>query len=62
MLNLAIDWELFRDLNPVRKVKFFKELNIGRRVLRSEEEEKLLQAASPYLQALMNTGLRTGEV
>jgi hypothetical protein len=22
MFNLAIDWELFRDLNPVRKVKF----------------------------------------
>jgi len=25
MFNLAIDWELFRDINPVRKVKFFRE-------------------------------------
>lgn len=41
MFNLAIDWELFRGLNPVRKVKFFKEFNTGTRVLSPEEEESL---------------------
>lgn len=66
MFNLAIDWELFRDLNPVRKVKFFKEFNTGTRVVNPEEEEKLLRNAAPYLQDLirfaLNTGLRTGEI
>ena len=66
MFNLAIDWELFRDLNPVRKVRFFKELNIGTRVLSSEEEEELLQNAAPFLQDMirfdLNTGLRSGEI
>ena len=66
MFNLAIDWELFRDLNPVRKVKFFKELNTGTRVLSPQEEESLLRNAAPYIQDLirfaLNTGLRTGEI
>ena len=66
MFNLAIDWELFRDLNPVRKVKFFKEFNTGTRVVSAEEEEKLLRNAAPFLQDLirfaLNTGLRTGEL
>jgi len=66
MFNLAIDWELFRDLNPVRKVKSFRELNIGTRVLSPEEEEKLLQNAAPFLQDIirfdLNTGLRSGEI
>jgi integrase len=66
MFNLAIDWELFRDINPVRKVKFFRELNTGARVLSAEEEERLLRNAAPYLQDLirfdLNTGLRSGEI
>jgi integrase len=66
MFNLAIDWELFRDPNPVRKVKFFQELNTGTRVVSPEEEERLLRNAAPYLQDLIrfdvNTGLRTGEL
>lgn len=66
MFNLAIDWELFRDLNPVRKVKFFKELNTGTRVLRPEEDGMLFRNAAPYLQDLirfdLNTGLRRGEL
>jgi len=66
MFNLAADWELFRDLNPVRKVKFFKEFNTGTRVVSPEEEERLLRNAAPYLQDLirfdLNTGLRIGEV
>jgi integrase len=66
MFNLAIDWDLFLDLNRVRRVKFFQELNIGRRVLSPDEEEKLVQNAAPFLQGLiqfaLNTGLRVGEL
>ncbi len=65
MFNLAIDWELFRDLNSVRKVKFFREFNTGTPVLSAEEEEKLLRNSAPYLQDLirfaLNTGLRMGK-
>jgi integrase len=66
MFNLAIDWELFRDLNPVHKVKFFKEFNTGTLVLSPQEEESLLRNAAPYILDLirfaLNTGLRTGEI
>ena len=66
MFNLAITWDLFLAANPVRKVKFFREFNIGLRVVSSEEEKDLLQNASPYLQDLirfaLNTGLRIGEI
>lgn len=66
MFNLAITWDLFLGLNPVRKVKFFREVNTGIRVLSPQEEEKLLQNAIPYLQDLirfaLNTGLRIGEI
>ena len=66
MFNLAITWDLYLGLNPVRKVKFFREFNNRLRVLSPEEEEKLLQNAIPYLQDLirfaLNTGLRVGEI
>lgn len=66
MFNLAIDWELFPGCNPVRKVKFFRELNTGRRVISPEEEERLIRNAAPFLQDLirfsLNTGLRRGEL
>jgi len=66
MFNVAIDWDLFRDINPVRKVKFFRELNIGVRVVSPDEEGKLLRNAAPYIQDVirfaLNTGLRTGEI
>ena len=66
MFNLAINWDLFLDVNPVRKVKFFREFNTGLRVFSPEEEKSLLQNASPYLQDLirfaLNTGLRIGEI
>ena len=66
MFNLAIDWELFRDINPVRKVKFFRELNTGVRIVSPDEEGKLLRNAAPYIQDVirfaLNTGLRTGEI
>jgi len=66
MFNLAIAWDLFLDLNPFRKVKFFREINISLRVVSPEEEEKLLRNAAPYIQDLirfaLNTGLRIGEI
>jgi integrase len=66
MFNLAINWDLFLNLNPVRRVKFFREFNIRSRVLSPEEERKLLPNAAPFLQDLMrfalSTGLRTGEL
>jgi len=66
MFNLGIEWDLYLGLNPFRKVKFFREFNIGLRVLSLEEEEKLLRNAAPYLQDLicfaLNTGLRVGEI
>jgi integrase len=66
MFNLAITWDLFLDLNPVRKVKFFREINTGLRVVSPEEEAKLLRNASPYVQDViqfaLNTGLRIGEI
>lgn len=43
MFNLAITWDFFFDLNPVRKVKFFKEFNTGARIVSPEEEEKLIR-------------------
>jgi integrase len=66
MFNLAIDWDLFLGANPVRKVKFFQELNLGFRILTGEEERKLLANATPYIQDIaafaLNTGLRIGEI
>lgn len=66
MFNLGIEWDLYLGLNPFRKVKFFREFNIGLRVLSPEEEEKLLRNAAPYLQDLicfaLNTGMRIGEI
>jgi integrase len=66
MFNLAISWDLFLDLNPFRKVKFFREVNFGLRIVSPEEEETLLRNASPYIQDIvrfgLNTGLRIGEI
>jgi integrase len=66
MFNLATNWDLFLGSNPVRKVKFFRELNIGTRIVSPEEEERLIRNAAPFIQDLMlfalNTGLRVGEI
>jgi len=66
MFNLAIDWELYLGSNPVRKVKFFQELNLGFRILSEEEKRRLLANATPHIQDLivsdLNTGLRIGEM
>ena len=66
MFNLAIDWDFFFAVNPVRRVKFFREFTIRARVLGIEEEKRLIQHASPFLQDLivfgLHTGLRVGEI
>ena len=66
MFNLAIEWDLFLDRNPVCRVKYFKEFSFRRRVVTLGEEEKLIRNASPFLQDLivfaLNTGLRIGEI
>jgi integrase len=66
MLNLAIAWDLFLDLNPFRKVKFFREFNTGIRVLCPEEETEFLKCAAPYIQDIarfaLGTGLRIGDI
>jgi len=66
MLNLAIDWDLYLGSNPLRKVKFFQEVNTGFRVLSLEEESKLLTNATPAIQDIvlyaLNTGSRIGEI
>jgi integrase len=60
MFNLAITWDLFLNANPVRKVKFFREFNIGLRVVSPEEEKSLLANASVYLQDLIRFALNKG--
>lgn len=66
MFNLAIDWDLYLSSNPLRKVKFFQEVNTGFRVLSSEEESRLLAKATPAIQDIvlyaLNTGSRIGEI
>jgi hypothetical protein len=47
MFNLAIDWDLYLGSNPVRKVKFFQEINLGFRTQSGEEERRLLANATP---------------
>jgi integrase len=66
MFNLAIDWDLYVGSNPLRKVKFFQEINTGFRVLKPDEETRLLRNATPAIQDIvlyaLNTGSRIGEI
>ena len=66
MFNLAINWDLYAGLNPLRKVKFFQEVTLGFRVLHPEEETRLLKHATPAIQDIviyaLNTGCRIGEI
>jgi integrase len=66
MFNLAIDWDLYLGSNLLRKVKFFQEVNTGLRVLKPDEETRLLRNATPEIQDIvayaLNTGSRIGEI
>ena len=65
MFNLGIAWDKCV-INPVSKVKFFKEEIKGVRVLTEEEEHRLLECSSDHLKAILitalNTGMRYGEI
>ena len=66
IFNVAIDWDHAAD-NPVRKVKFLSENDSFReRVLRENEEVRLLEACSPHIKPIvmvaLHTGMRKGEV
>jgi integrase len=66
MFNLAIDWDLHIGSNPLRKVKYFQEVNTGFRVLNPDEQTRLLRNATPAIQDVilyaLNTGSRIGEI
>jgi integrase len=66
MFNLAINWDLYLGSTPVRKVKFFQEMNLGFRTLTLDEERKLFASTTPYIHDVasfaVNTGLRIGEI
>ena len=64
LFSLAILWGE-AEVNPVKRVKFFREDNQVERILTLEEEVRLLAAASdrlrPILVLALNTGMRLGE-
>jgi integrase len=66
MFNLASAWDLFLGINPLRKVRFFRENSITLRTLSPEEEERFVSNSSPYIADLarfaLNTGMRIGEI
>jgi integrase len=66
MYSLAIDWG-FAHLNPVKKIKFFSEKdNLKERILKKDEEARLLTTCVAHLQPVLivalNTGMRLGEI
>ena len=66
LFNMAEKWGLYRGRNPVKGVKFLSENNLQFRSLTEEEEARLLEHCSPYLQDLVtfaiHTGLRLGDI
>lgn len=66
MFNLAMDWN-FADENPVLRVKLFSEKDtMKERILKEEEEVKLLAESPDYLRPILvvalQTGMRRGEI
>lgn len=61
MFRLAIDWDLYLGLNPVRRVKFFPEPNVAKRILSLDEEERLIRNAAPFLQDLIRPEHRAAD-
>lgn len=66
MFNLAIAWDLYPRVNPLRQLRFFREDNVISRTLSAEEEDRLLRNASAYVQDIvrfaLHTGMRIGEI
>ncbi len=65
LFTMAIKWDRAM-VNPVKEVRFFPSPVGSLRVLSREEEQALLDVASPHLRAMiitaLNTGMRRGEV
>jgi len=65
MFNKAIEWGK-AEVNPVKKVKLFKENNVRVRYLEKEEIKKLIDNAAAHLKPVLivalNTGMRKGEI
>jgi integrase len=65
MFTMAIQWEK-AEVNPVKKVKLFRENNQRVRYLEMEEIEKLLKNCQGYtkriIEIALNTGMRKGEI
>ena len=63
--TIAIRNKLVRG-NPVKEVKLLREDNEVTRVLSKRDEQKLLEAASPHIRAIiicaLETGMRLGEI
>jgi len=66
MFNLADRWNKFFGKNPVSISGLFKLNNNKERILKSYEEEKLLDSCNSYLRNIiicaLNTGMRKGEI
>jgi integrase len=65
MFTKAIEWDK-AVINPVKKVKLFKEDNLNYRFLSEEESKKLIYSANGYIRDIiimaLNTGMRLGEI
>jgi len=66
VINLAIDWEIFKGKNPVYVSGLIKFNRTKRRILTHEEQILLLNASSEHFQDIiigaLNTAMRRGEV
>lgn len=60
IFNLAIDWEMFEERNPITKVSKLPESSGRERVLIGDEKERLLEAAEEPLKSLIIAALYTG--
>lgn len=65
MFNLGIEWGKW-DVNPVQKVRFFKEEPTNFKILSFEEANRLIAHCSPHFRPLvvmaLNTGMRRAEI
>jgi integrase len=65
VFNKAIEWE-FATINPVKKVRLFRENNQRTRFLSREECDRLIECCADHLKPLvtvaLNTGMRRGEL